>query len=544
MSERNELILANLIAMRAETDPDRDVLTFENDEGPDERRTYKQLWEYGARVAQGLHDEGMGKGDYFAILMQNHPEFVDVMVGASIVGSIFVPIDPRTKGDKLYYMLMHSGCKGVVCADYVLDALLEVCDRLPNLQWIWVLGAPESTNCAKGAVRIRSLNEIYRKPIPVVNIAVTDPLEPMEVMYTSGTTGDPKGVVIRHARWGGVANWNGLLGYSRDDRPYTGLSLTHGNAQLLTLSCALKLGMRAVFSRKFTKSRLWDIARKYGCTTFNLLGGMTTAIYSEPPKPNDGENPIRFVISAGMPAAIWEDFEKRFNLSILEIYAAVEGGLTIKPIGEGPVGSIGKPPASLRLRLVDEYGDDVPVGAQGEIIFQPADGVMPTVDYLHDPEASTKKVHGGWLRMGDIGHLDQDGWLFFDFRAGGAIRHNGDFINPAIIEKVLAESPMISDVYVYGVKAASGAPGEKDVVAAIVPTSAESLSIPALFSLCRAELEANSVPTYFQVVSEIPKTASEKPIERFLLEAFGRDGQNVFTKDGPQLRSVDQVISQ
>lgn len=544
MSERNELILANLIAIRAETDPDRDVLTFENDEGPDEVRTYKQLWEYGSRVAQGLHDEGMAKGDYFAILMQNHPEFVDVMVGASITGSVLVPIDPRTKGEKLYYMLMHSGCKGVVCADYTLDALLEIYDRLPNLQWIWVLASSEFANSRMGAIKLRVLNEIYQKPVPAVEILASDPLEPMEVMYTSGTTGDPKGVVIRHARWGGVANWSGLLGYSRDDRPYTGLSLTHGNAQLLTLSCALKLGMRAVFSRKFTKSRLWDIARKYGCTTFNLLGGMTTAIYSEPRKPNDSDNPIRFVISAGMPAAIWEDFEKRFNLSILEIYAAVEGGLTIKPLGQGPIGSIGKPPASLKLRLVDEYGEDVPVGAQGEIVFQPADGASPSVDYLHDPEASTKKVHGGWLRMGDIGHMDEDGWLFFDFRAGGAIRHNGEFINPAVIEKVLAESPMVSDVYVYGIKAASGAPGEKDVVAAIVPVSAEGLGVPALFDLCRAELEANSIPTYFQIVGEIPKTASEKPIERFLLEAFGRDGENVFTKEGPQLRCADQVISQ
>ena len=430
MSERNELILANLIANRAETDPDRDVLTFENGDGPDELRTYKQLWENGSRLAQGLLDEGMAKGDYFAILMQNHPEFVDLMVASSISGTVFVPVDPRTKGDKLKYMLMHSGCKGVVCADYVLESVLEIGQQLPNLQWLWVLGEPLSKRLPAGSLRVRLLEGIYQQPVPSVEILASDPGEPMEIMYTSGTTGDPKGVVVRHARWGGVANWSGLLGYAPADRPYTGLSLTHGNAQLLTLSCVLKLGMRAVFSRKFTKSRLWDIARKYGCTTFNLLGGMTTAIYSEPPKANDNQNPIRMVISAGMPAAIWGDFERRFNLKILEIYAAVEGGLTIKPLGEGPAGSIGKPPASLKLRLVDEYGEDVPCGAQGEIIFQPADGTPPAVDYLHDPEASKKKVHGGWLRMGDIGHMDQDGWLFFDFRAGGAIRHNGDFINP------------------------------------------------------------------------------------------------------------------
>lgn len=543
MTERNELILANLIANRAETDPDRDVLTFENGDGPDEVRTYKQLWECGSKVAQALVDEGMAKGDYFAILMQNHPEFIDVMVGASITGAVFVPIDPRTKGQKLHYLLMHSGCKGIVCADYSLDAVMEVSGDLPNLQWIWVLGQSGALQRVISKNRVRFFDEIYRQPVPSIEIASTDPLDPMEIMYTSGTTGDPKGVVIRHVRWGSVANWNGLLGYLPDDRPYTGLSLTHGNAQLLTLSCVLKLGMRAVFSRKFTKSRLWDIARKYGCTTFNLLGGMTTAIYSEPPKPNDNDNPIRLVISAGMPAAIWESFEKRFNLNILEIYAAVEGGLTIKPVGQGPIGSIGKAPPSLKLRLVDEYGEDVPVGSQGEIIFQPADDVLPQVDYLHDPEASKKKVHGGWLRMGDIGHLDAEGWLFFDFRAGGAIRHNGDFIQPASIEKVLAESPLVTDVYVYGVKAASGAPGEKDVVAAIVPANADDLHIPSLFAHCRAALEASSIPTYFQVVTEIPKTASEKPIERFLLEAFNRGDDQIFKEDGSRLCRGDRVTN-
>src|SRR5690606_28225108 len=128
----------------------------------------------------------------------------------------------------------------------------------------------------------------------------------------------------------------------------------------------------------------------------------------------------------------------------------------------------GKPPASLLMRIVDDYGQDVEQGQLGEIIFRPADGSTPVVDYLHNPEASAAKTRGGWLRTGDIGHVDPDGWLFFDFRIGGAIRRNGEFVNPAAIEKALAESPMVSDVFVYGIDAASGAPGEKDVVAAIV----------------------------------------------------------------------------
>lgn len=531
MSARDEQILANLIANRAVSTPDLDVLTFEHPGCADEVRTYRQLWDNGRRIAAALNAGRVGRGGHFALLMQNHPEFVDAMVGASISGAVFVPIDPRTRGDKLVYMLRHSGCRGVICADYVLDDLEAVRGRLPELEWIWVVDSGARTaRPLHQYAGVRRLGDILAGPVPEVEIASDDPAGPMEIMYTSGTTGDPKGVVIRHARFAAVGNWHGLLGYTPQDRPYTGLSLTHGNAQLVTLSCCLKLGMRAVISRKFSKSRLWDIARKYGCTTFTLLGGMTTAIYSEPARPDDADNPVRFVISAGMPAAIWQDFERRFGVEILEFYAAVEGGLSIKPIGQGPVGSVGKPPPALQMRIVDDYGQDVEPGQSGEIIFRPADGAAPAVDYLHNPEASAAKTRGGWLRMGDIGHVDEEGWLFFDFRMGGAIRHNGDFVDPAAIEKVLAESPMVSDVFVYGIDAASGAPGEKDVVAAIVPEPSAAFDAQELFRLCRERLDSSSVPGYLQVVAEIPKTASEKPQERFLKEAFKAPDAQIHTE--------------
>jgi crotonobetaine/carnitine-CoA ligase len=119
--------------------------------------------------------------------------------------------------------------------------------------------------------------------------------------------------------------------------------------------------------------------------------------------------------------------------------------------------------------------------------------------------------------------------LFFDYRKGGGIRHNGDFINPGFVEKVIAEHPNVSDVFVYGVAAASGAPGEKDVVAAVVPAPGSALNVAALFEHCRRGLEANAVPCWIQVVDEIPKTASEKPQERFLLERFVPDAPGVWS---------------
>ncbi|MFI4974647.1 MAG: AMP-binding protein [Caulobacterales bacterium] len=530
MRTLNEMVLADLIAARAETRPDLDVVTFEGGEtGAEEIRTYAQLWANANRLAAGLIARGMNYGDRFAIVMRNHPEFIELMIAASLTGLVFVPIDPRTRGAKLAYTLNNSGCRGVVCGDYALAQVSEVRAQVPSLDWIWVLesGDEPATLATDEVPGATSLGDILDRPETWIDMRLRNPGDPLQIIYTSGTTGDPKGVVFGNNRFGGATMLAAMLGIGADERPYTGLSLTHGNAQLMTLASALRMGQRAVFSRKFTKSRLWDITRKYGCTFFNLLGGMSTAIYSEPVKPDDADNPVRFVLSAGMPAAIWENFERRFDLKVLEAYGAVEGGMAFKPMGVGPIGSFGKPPPNLDMRVVDEAGNECPPNVQGELISRPITGEASVVTYFKNQAASDLKTAGGWLRSGDICHRDAEGWLYFDYRKGGGIRRNGDFINPGFVEAALAEIPQITDVYVYGIASANGSPGEKEVVAAIV-VDRPRFDADAIFAACRRSLEANFIPSFLQVVDEIPKTASEKPQDRFLVEALRGPGAEVY----------------
>jgi crotonobetaine/carnitine-CoA ligase len=343
------------------------------------------------------------------------------------------------------------------------------------------------------------------------------------------TTGDPKAILSTHARYGVSATLPAVLGLDQDDCLYTGLSLTHANAQVVTLGMALNAGIPCVISLKFTKSRLWDITRAYGCTFFNLLGGMTTAVYAEPPRDDDADNPVRKILSAGMPAAIWEDFSRRFDVNLFEFYGAAEGGLTFNPTGIGPIGSCGKPPPSMQIAILDQDGKPVGPGIPGEICFREADGSCPSMTYFKNPEATAKKTAGGWLHMGDIGHLDDDGWLFFHYRMGGGIRKHGDFINPAFVEKALSEIDAVSDAYVYGLAVSEGmAPGEKEIIGAVVPADRDNFDVSAVFAACREKLDRNSVPDYIQVLDEIPKTASEKPQERFLVEAFETNPQDAY----------------
>jgi crotonobetaine/carnitine-CoA ligase len=465
--------------------------------------------------------------------MRNHPEFVEAMIAASITGTVFVPIDARTRGAKLAYTLQNSGAKCVVCADYALLQLEEVRGELPDVKSVLALETGEDN--APGLDEfsgVESLDSLLAASVPTVDVRIKDPTDPLQIIYTSGTTGDPKGVVMQNGRYGGMAALGaGVFKFQPDERLYTGLSLTHGNAQAVTLAAALCMELPAVISRRFTKSRLWDICRKHGCTTFSLLGGMATAIYSEPEKADDGDNPVRMVTSAGMPYAVWESFESRFNLKVLEWYGAVEGGLAFKPVGEGPTGSFGKPGPGLDMQILDDDDKPCPPGVQGELCSRPIGGVAPGVEYHKNPKASMDKTRGGWLRSGDIGHTDEQGWFFFDYRKGGGIRRSGDFINPGFVEKVVAEHPAISDVFVYGVPAASGAPGEKDVVAAVVAVPGQTIEPLSVREHCRAGLESNFVPSYLQIVDEIPKTASEKPQERFLRERFESRPQEVHKLD-------------
>jgi crotonobetaine/carnitine-CoA ligase len=164
----------------------------------------------------------------------------------------------------------------------------------------------------------------------------------------------------------------------------------------------------------------------------------------------------------------------------------------------------------------------------GELIFRPLEGPVQMA-YWHDAAATQQKVQAGWLRSGDMVHRDATGYLFFHYRQGDAIRRNGEFINPDEVACILAEHPAVIDVFVYGVPAYSGAPGEQDIVAAIVPIDQQQLDTTSIFAVCHRRLPPNAVPSYLHVVPEIPKTLSEKPQKHRLLESFDPCSPNVFT---------------
>lgn len=526
MSDVIDVVLAQLIRTQAARLPDFPVLTFvhvaPSGELEEAVRTFRDLHANGQALAKTFLKLGVRGGDKIALMMNNHPEFVEAMVATSTVGAAFVPVDPRTMGAKLTYMLDFTDCCGIVCADYAAQAVLAVAAECPQLKWMILVSTGHALpDLSTGALKVCQFADVLADASPEeLPIADQSLDEPMFMMFTSGTTGNPKAVVNSHRKYMAMAR--SLSAVLQDgDRLYAGLSLTHINAQN-TLRNSLALAVPAVFSRKFSKSRLWDICRRYHCTIFNLLGGMIPEIYAVPEKPDDADNPVRLIFSSGMPPSIWEKFRRRFGVVLSEGYGATEGGALTNPMGMGPIGSIGKPPPEWEAAILDEAGNPCPPHVEGEICFRRRDGAPIEVDYYKNPAASSEKVRNGWLHMGDLGHCDENGWFYFHYRVGGGVRRNGDFVNTTLVETVLAQSPLIADVFVYGVVTAKNVAGEKTLVAAVVPTDRSTFDRDALLDHCRKHLEKNDVPEIIQVLDEIPKTISEKPIEKACIELLNR----------------------
>ncbi len=509
-------------------DPDKTAYIFVRDDGSDETVSFGKLYENTNRMSRALTQAGVGKGDTFALMMRNHPEFLYAMYGALSIGAVAVPVDPRSIGRKLAFQINNTQCKGIVAEDVLIPSLQDVKGDIPGVP---IIGAVYMDHHGVALnPDFPDLSEVLAAQSTELpdNLAPLDFAAPAQIIHTSGTTGDPKGVVLKADRFMVYAMLGQLIWqYQPTDVLYTGLSMTHGNAQSATVIPSLGAGIPAVVSERFTKSKLWDICRKYGCTSFSLLGGMMAGIYNEPLKDNDGDNPVDKILSAGTPRAIWADFEKRFGVRIHEWYGAVEGGLAHQPPGTGAIGSFGKPPETLLdMRVVDEDDNEVPHGQRGELISRMKSGDT-TVDYYGKKEASDEKTRGGWLRSGDICHCDEDGNFYFDFRKGGGLRRQGDFIQPDYVEKIIGEHTSVSEVCVYGIPSTSGAPGESDLVAAIAPFEGEGINTDDIKALCLDKLEKNSVPSYFQLVDEVPKTISEKPLDRVLRDSFAKDAPNV-----------------
>ncbi|MDD5523601.1 MAG: AMP-binding protein, partial [Kiritimatiellae bacterium] len=332
-----------------------------------------------------------------------------------------------------------------------------------------------------------------------------------------GTSGRRKGVVYRYYNTTvkKLCIMSNVILRS-DDVCYTPLSLIHGNALFLTVTTAMATKATVALSRKFSASKFWDEVRTFNATTFNTLGSMIPILMKQPPRPNDLDNKVRYVLSAACPAEMWGPFEKRFGLKIYEGYGAVDGGgKAIMNFGTAPAGSLGKPVPPAKpgeMRLVDAQGKDVPTGTPGELIFK-VSGSKGRVEYYKNEEASNEKVHDGFLYTGDLVRMDEQGYLYFVGRNTESMRRGGENVSAYEVEHAIMEHPAVEEVAVYAVPSELA---EDEIMASIKLVQGQSVKPQELVAFMQGKLERFAVPRYIRFVNEFPMTNTHRIIKKEL----------------------------
>ncbi|MGM7666580.1 AMP-binding protein [Microbacterium sp. A93] len=472
-----------------------------------------------SRVASGLRALGLQPGDRVCTVMSASVASLQTWFGLAKAGGVEVPLNPSGGSGLLRYCIEQSGATTVVCGaehEDLVRGLVADLDRVRHLVVAGEASGPASGPSASRAVR-NDFEELLAHPAGAM-----DPVDPdaaAVILYTSGTTGPPKGVVLSHAANINLArHTTRLLGYTVEDRLYSVFPLYHSNARFCSVMAAIEAGADLVMHRKFSASRFWDICREKGITAFNYQGAMMSILHQQPPREDDIGNPVRIGFGAPCPPEIFADFESRFGVQLTEIYGSTEVSIvTDMPPWNRRIGTGGTESDHYQVAVVDARDEPVPTGTAGEIVVRPKKPGWMFTGYHGNAEATAASWHNLWFHTGDRGHLDDDGFLTFVDRLKDSIRRRGENISSWEIERVVGQHPDVGQVAAYGVPSELS---EEEVMVAVVPQEGRSVDPAELLARCQGSLTSFALPRYIRTVEALPLTPSQR-VEKYKLRAEG-----------------------
>ncbi|BBX84066.1 class I adenylate-forming enzyme family protein [Mycolicibacterium aubagnense] len=465
--------LSTLTDRRAEHDPHGPAVS-------DARHTLTnaQLHDCVIAAANQLRDKGIGAGDVVAVQLRNRVEFVVLLFAAWRLGAAITPVNPSLTDDEVNRQLIDSATRLLVTDD----------DITTNTE-VPTLAVAELATATVGA------DQTPHEDVSALALLI----------YTSGTTGTPKGVMLDHANLDAMAQMGReALFIGPTDRCLLILPLFHVNGIVVSVLTPLMAGASVIIADRFAPHAFFAVIERERPTYFSAVPTIYTMLAALPDNVIPDTSSVRFAIcgAAPAPAELLSRFESRCGFPLIEGYGLSEGtcASTINPI-DGPrrAGTVGKPFPGQRIRIVDASGDDVPTGADGEVIIA---GPNVMRGYLGRPEATAATVIDGWLHTGDIGHLDSDGYLTLAGRSKDMIIRGGENIYPREIEDVLSSDPNVLEAAVIG------APDEKwgeVVVAYVAPHPRATIDPNALQARCARSLAGYKRPTEILVLGSIPK---------------------------------------
>jgi long-chain acyl-CoA synthetase len=472
--------------------------------------TYKEFDERTDAIAAGLADLGVKSGDVVSVLLPNCPDFLEAWWGILKADAVFGPINPANTTPEVAYVLNHSKAVAVVTDARGAGVIEPERGKVETLQH--VISIDEGGDLTLGSLAERGGDA------PSLTRGGDDLVA---VLYTSGTTGKPKGAMLTHANiFANAAMGAELVPLGPGERVGMLLPLFHANAQIVTCVVPMMIGCEVVMWERFSASTFWQTIEDMKPVTISAVPTILAAVLNTPDAPK-GENSLRYIICGAAPLSreLLEAFQDRFDIRILEGYGLTETTCisSINPFyGERKPGSIGMAVRGQEMKIVDPEGNTVSDGELGEIVIK-GPNVMP--GYLYNPEANAETIKDGWLHTGDVGYVDEDGFFFIVDRSKDMIIRGGENIYPREIEEVLYEHPGVLEAAVIGI------PDEvrgEEVLAVVAPKEGAELDPDELKEWASERLAKFKVPKRFEIRQELPKTATGKISKGPLREEFGR----------------------
>lgn len=516
LSDTRNRILPKMLCMQASAAGDAPFLISDG-----RCITFADAERLSGSLATGLREIGVRAGDRIAMYLQNRIEAPLIALAANKLQAVWVPVSTDYKGEWLADTIARSRAAVLFVDSAFADQIAAIRPQLGD-EHLVVIGDSELSG-------VIDFDDVLDNLPYEADFDAFDYGDTCAVVWTSGTTGRSKGVLVSHNGWLRPIHRGVSVFY--DSQPgdiiFNVLPLYHAAAWNTSIFRALAEGIPVVIDPGFSVTTFWDRIRRFGATQTFTLGAMHMFLWNAPPRSDDADNPLRVMQAVPMPAEIKAPFEQRFGVTILGTgYGQTECmAITTEAgrDGEVPPNSMGFPLDDTEVRLFDDDDREVPQGEVGEVRIRPLEPHIVCNGYLDDAEASANAWRGEWFCTGDLARTDADGAFYFVDRKKDAIRFAGRNISTMEVESVVRRHPDVADVAAFGIPAQELA-GEDELKIDVVLREDATLSHKALARFINDNAPHYFVPRYIQYVTSLPYTPTNK-LQKFKLREKGLDDE-------------------
>ncbi|MFC4024502.1 fatty acid--CoA ligase family protein [Oceanobacillus longus] len=506
--------LSEKLSRTARENPKKTAYIFQ-----DQETTYQELEGAIQKFASSLKELGYKKGDHIAIVVGNSPYYVIGLYGALRLGAVVIPINPLYTPSELSYIISNGDVKGIITMDFLLPKFEPIAELLPKVEHYISCESGEEVNLSDSSLKpqLHSFSQLLQSGSVEFNAPKMEEDDLAIVLYTSGTTGKPKGAMLTHKNlYSNAQDVANYLAINNEDRVIAALPMFHVFCLTVSLNAPLLNGGTIIILPQFSPADVFRMAKNHQATVFAGVPTMYNYLLQSAKNNKADFTGIRLCISGGaaMPVALLKSFEEAFNVSVSEGYGLSEAApvTCFNPLNRPrKAGSIGTNIVNVENKVVDEFGEEVEPGEIGELIVR---GPNVMKGYYKLPEETSIALKDGWLYTGDMARMDDEGYFYIVDRKKDLIIVGGYNVYPREVEEVLYSHPNVSEVAVVGVPQ----PDTGESVMAFVVVDDPIITAETLTDFCKENLAKYKVPTEIEFLKELPKNTTGKILRRNLRE--------------------------